>query len=108
MAELLPQPRLARARDAGPSTKGSRGPRRKGEGHQATEAGLDLLVIVDAVRSGAAAGTVHRIEAGDGPLPAASPGWSNGQGASGGWMTPWTVMTAVVSPPPGIGLRPWA
>ncbi len=32
-------------------------------------AGLELVVIVDAVRSGAAAGTVHRIEAGDGPLP---------------------------------------
>jgi hydrogenase maturation protease len=32
-------------------------------------AGLELVVIVDAVRSGAPAGTVHRIEAGDGPLP---------------------------------------
>lgn len=32
-------------------------------------AGLDLVVIVDAVCSGAAAGTVHRLEAGDGPLP---------------------------------------
>jgi hydrogenase maturation protease len=31
--------------------------------------GLELVVIVDAVRSGAAAGTVHRIDAGDGPLP---------------------------------------
>ncbi len=32
-------------------------------------AGLDLVVIVDAVSSGAAAGTVHRVEAGAGPLP---------------------------------------
>lgn len=32
-------------------------------------AGLDLVVIVDAVSSGAAAGTVHRVEAGEGPLP---------------------------------------
>ena len=32
-------------------------------------ADLDVLVIVDAVRSGAAAGTVHRIDAGAGPLP---------------------------------------
>jgi len=32
-------------------------------------AGLELVVIVDAVRSGVPAGTVHRIEAGDGPLP---------------------------------------
>jgi hydrogenase maturation protease len=32
-------------------------------------AGLDLVVIVDAVRSGAAVGTVHRVEAGQGPLP---------------------------------------
>jgi len=31
--------------------------------------GLELVVIVDAVRSGAAAGTVHRVEPGDGPLP---------------------------------------
>ena len=32
-------------------------------------AGLDLVVIVDAVSSGAAAGTVHRVDPGDGPLP---------------------------------------
>lgn len=32
-------------------------------------AGLDLVVIVDAVSSGVAAGTVHRVEAGEGPLP---------------------------------------
>ena len=32
-------------------------------------ASLDLVVVVDAVRSGAAPGTVHRFEAGDGPLP---------------------------------------
>ena len=32
-------------------------------------AGLNLVVIVDAVSSGAAAGTVHRVEAGEGPLP---------------------------------------
>ena len=32
-------------------------------------AGLDLVVIVDAVCSGAEVGTVHRVEAGDGPLP---------------------------------------
>jgi len=32
-------------------------------------AGLDLVVIVDAVSSGATAGTVHRVEAGEGPLP---------------------------------------
>ena len=32
-------------------------------------AGLDLVVIVDAVVSGAEAGTVVRIDAGDGPLP---------------------------------------
>ena len=32
-------------------------------------AGLDLVVIVDAVSSGAEAGTVHRVEAGAGPLP---------------------------------------
>ena len=31
--------------------------------------GLDLVVIVDAVRSGAAPGTVHRFEPRDGPLP---------------------------------------
>jgi hydrogenase maturation protease len=31
--------------------------------------GLELVVIVDAVRSGAAAGTVTRFEPGDGPLP---------------------------------------
>jgi hydrogenase maturation protease len=31
--------------------------------------GLELVVIVDAVRSGAVAGTVHRVEPGDGPLP---------------------------------------
>ena len=32
-------------------------------------AGLDLVVIVDAVSSGAAAGTIHRVDAGAGPLP---------------------------------------
>ena len=32
-------------------------------------AGLDLVVIVDAVSSGAAAGTVHRVDPGEGPLP---------------------------------------
>ena len=32
-------------------------------------AGMELVVIVDAVRSGAAAGTVHRVDAGGGPLP---------------------------------------
>jgi hydrogenase maturation protease len=32
-------------------------------------AGLDLVVVVDAVRSGAAPGTLHRFEARDGPLP---------------------------------------
>ena len=32
-------------------------------------AGLDLVVIVDAVSSGAPAGTVHRVDAGAGPLP---------------------------------------
>ncbi len=32
-------------------------------------AGLDLVVIVDAVSSGAPAGTVHRVDAGEGPLP---------------------------------------
>jgi hydrogenase maturation protease len=32
-------------------------------------AGLDLVVIVDAVSSGAAVGTVHRVDPGDGPLP---------------------------------------
>jgi len=31
--------------------------------------GLDAVVVVDAVRSGAPAGTVHRLDAGDGPLP---------------------------------------
>ena len=31
--------------------------------------GFDLVVIVDAVSSGAAPGTVHRVDAGDGPLP---------------------------------------
>ena len=31
--------------------------------------GLDLAVIVDAVSSGAVAGTVHRVDAGTGPLP---------------------------------------
>ncbi len=34
-----------------------------------TWAGLELVVIVDAVSSGAAAGTVHRVDPGDGPLP---------------------------------------
>jgi hydrogenase maturation protease len=32
-------------------------------------AGLDVAVVVDAVRSGAAPGTVHRVEAVDGALP---------------------------------------
>lgn len=32
-------------------------------------AGLDVVVIVDAVSSGAAAATVHRVDPGDGPLP---------------------------------------
>jgi hydrogenase maturation protease len=32
-------------------------------------AGLDLVVVVDAVSSGAPAGTVHRVDAGAGPLP---------------------------------------
>jgi hydrogenase maturation protease len=31
--------------------------------------GLDAIVVVDAVRSGAPAGTVHRVDAGGGPLP---------------------------------------
>jgi hydrogenase maturation protease len=31
--------------------------------------GLDVVVIVDAVVTGASAGTVHRIDAGDGALP---------------------------------------
>jgi hydrogenase maturation protease len=31
--------------------------------------GLDAVVVVDAVRSGAPAGTLHRLDAGDGPLP---------------------------------------
>lgn len=31
--------------------------------------GLDLVVIVDAVSSGAAVGTVHRVDPGDAPLP---------------------------------------
>jgi hydrogenase maturation protease len=31
--------------------------------------GLDLLVVVDAVRSSASVGTVHRVLAGDGELP---------------------------------------
>jgi hydrogenase maturation protease len=30
---------------------------------------LDAVVVVDAVRSGAPAGTLHRLDAGDGPLP---------------------------------------
>jgi hydrogenase maturation protease len=34
-----------------------------------TWAGLDLVVVVDAVRSGSAPGTVHRFETRDGPLP---------------------------------------
>lgn len=32
-------------------------------------AGLDLAILVDAVRSGAAPGTVHRVEAHEGALP---------------------------------------
>lgn len=32
--------------------------------------GLDLAVVVDAVRTGSAPGTVHRVEVTDGPLPA--------------------------------------
>jgi hydrogenase maturation protease len=31
--------------------------------------GLDTVVVVDAVRSGAAPGTLHRVDAGDGSLP---------------------------------------
>jgi hydrogenase maturation protease len=31
--------------------------------------GVDTVVVVDAVRSGAAPGTQHRVDAGDGPLP---------------------------------------
>ena len=31
--------------------------------------GLDTVVVVDAIRTGSAPGTVHRIDAGDGPLP---------------------------------------
>jgi hydrogenase maturation protease len=31
--------------------------------------GLDTLVVVDAVRTGAPAGTLHRLDVGDGPLP---------------------------------------
>jgi hydrogenase maturation protease len=31
--------------------------------------GLDTVVVVDAVRSGAVPGTRHRVDAGDGPLP---------------------------------------
>lgn len=32
-------------------------------------AGLDLVVVVDAVRTGADPGTLHRVDCGDGPLP---------------------------------------
>lgn len=32
-------------------------------------AGLELVVIVDAVSSGSAPGTVHRVDPGEGPLP---------------------------------------
>jgi hydrogenase maturation protease len=32
-------------------------------------AGLDTVVVVDAVRSGAPPGTLHRVDAGDRPLP---------------------------------------
>jgi hydrogenase maturation protease len=32
-------------------------------------AGLDLVVVVDAISSGSAAGTVHRFDPGDAPLP---------------------------------------
>jgi len=32
-------------------------------------AGLELVVIVDAISSGSPAGTVHRFDPGDGPLP---------------------------------------
>ena len=32
-------------------------------------AGLDTVVVVDALRSGAAPGTLRRVDAGDGPLP---------------------------------------
>ena len=32
-------------------------------------AGLDLVVVVDAVASGSAPGTVHRVDVGEGPLP---------------------------------------
>lgn len=31
--------------------------------------GLDTVVVVDALSSGAAPGTLHRVDAGDGPLP---------------------------------------
>jgi len=31
--------------------------------------GLDLVVVVDALSSGAPAGTLHRVDAADGPLP---------------------------------------
>ena len=31
--------------------------------------GLDTVVVVDAIHAGAAPGTLHRIEAGEGPLP---------------------------------------
>ncbi|RNM16294.1 nuclease-related domain-containing protein [Nocardioides pocheonensis] len=47
MAELSAQPRLARTRDvSGPAGKGSRGSQRRGEGQQATAAGLDLLRVL--------------------------------------------------------------
>ncbi len=44
-----------------------------GEGTALLEAweGADLVILVDAVASGAAPGTVHRFDAADGPLPAA-------------------------------------
>ncbi len=32
-------------------------------------AGLDLVVVVDAVSSGAKPGTIHRVDPGDGPIP---------------------------------------
>jgi hydrogenase maturation protease len=39
--------------------------------------GVAALVVVDACRSGAAPGTVHRFEAHAAPLPAATFGWSS-------------------------------
>lgn len=43
-----------------------------GEGTALIEAwqGYETVILIDAARSGAAPGTVHRFEVGDGPLPA--------------------------------------